>query len=221
MRIILNLTPSKQEVPFSHLPVLAGTLHRWLGPNSEHDGLSLYSFSWWQGGVATRSGLTFPKGARWSVSALAGDFLQRSISGIMSDADIRWGMRVQDVFLMPPPVFNDGGEERLLVSSPVLVKRKDEHNREHHYRYSEPESDALLTETMRTKLRAAGLDATGVSLRFDRNYPKAKTQLVTYRNIENRCNYCPVLITGTAEQKAFAWTVGLGNSTGIGFGGVV
>lgn len=49
MRLHLKLSANSQPVNFNHLPVLAGALHKWLGPNSEHDGLSLYSFSWLQG----------------------------------------------------------------------------------------------------------------------------------------------------------------------------
>ncbi len=221
MRIVLKLSPNQVEVPFDHLPVLAGALHKWLGPNTEHDGLSLYSFSWLQNGQASRSGLRFPKGALWAVSAIDSDFLRRSIEGVLSEPDIRWGMRVEEVTIKIPPAFSDIEENRLLVSSPVLVKRKMPDLNEKHYIYTDLDSDALLTETMQRKLRAAGLDDAGVSLRFDRDYPKAKTQLVKYRNIENRCSYCPVWMTGTAEQKAFAWTVGVGNSTGIGFGAIL
>lgn len=70
MRLHLQLSPSREVVPFNHLPVLTGALHKWLGPNQEHGGLSLYSFSWLQGGRATRNGLRFDDGATWMISAL-------------------------------------------------------------------------------------------------------------------------------------------------------
>jgi len=57
-------------------------------------------------------------------------------------------------------------------------------------------------------------------VRFDLSYHRAGTKLVTYKNIKNRANWCPVIINGKAETKSFAWEVGLGNSTGVGFGGV-
>ncbi|MGN9307593.1 CRISPR-associated endoribonuclease Cas6 [Enterococcus faecium] len=53
---------------------------------------------------------------------------------------------------------------------------------------------------------------------FDRTYYAAKTKLVYYKNIGNKTSICPVIIEGTPEQIAFAWNVGVGNSTGIGFG---
>ena len=36
--------------------------------------------------------------------------------------------------------------------------------------------------------------------------------------IKNKASICPVIVKGTSEQIAFAWNVGVGNSTGIGFG---
>jgi len=215
-------------VEFNHLHILAGALHKWLGPNDEHDGLSLYSFSWLKGSVVRDGALHFPNGAQWYISALDDDFLVRSIGGIFRDPGIRWEMQVANVEVMPLPVFPNGtSEQRFEVLSPVLIKRKIPNSdkpdgfEEKHYLYTDPESDALLTETLQHKLRAAGLPAEGVSVRFDRSYPKAKTQKVMYRNIGNMANYCPVFVCGTAEQLAFGWTVGVGSSTGVGFGSLM
>ena len=220
MRLLLTLSSNRTPVEFNHLHILAGALHKWLGPNEEHDGLSLYSYSWLQGGRANGRGLHFPKGAQWHISALDSDFLSRSIQGIFRDPGIRWGMQVEQCQVVPPPQFPDFGEVRFLCASPIFIKRTLPDGEEKHYLYTDPESDRLLTETLQHKLRAAGLPDTGVSVRFDRDYPKAKTQKVMYRDIGNMSNYCPVHVQGTAEQLAFVWTVGLGNSTGVGFGGL-
>ncbi|MCB9355065.1 MAG: CRISPR-associated endoribonuclease Cas6 [Saprospiraceae bacterium] len=220
MRLLLNLSANRTPVEFNHLHILAGALHKWLGPNEEHDGLSLYSFSWLQGAQAGAGGLHFPKGARWHISAVDGDFLARSIQGIFRDPGIRWGMEVKQCEIVAPPVFPDSGEVRFRCASPIFIKRSLPDGEEKHYLYTDPDSDRLLTETLQHKLRAAGLDDSGVSVRFDREYPKAKTQKVMYRDIGNMANYCPVFVRGTGEQLAFAWTVGMGGSTGVGFGGV-
>lgn len=218
MRLYLTLSPSREIVPFNHLPVLAGALHKWLGPNEVHNGLSLYSFSWLQGAQRTLQGLRFPKGATWFISAIDGEFLSRSIQGIFADPQLRWSMRVEQATIQMPPDFSHTPEVRFLLASPVFIKRKLSDDSEKHYIYTDPESDQLLTETLQHKLRVAGLPDESVSVRFDRNYPKAKTQLLNYRGIDNRCSYCPVWVKGSAEQLAFAWTVGVGNSTGVGFG---
>lgn len=219
MRLCLRLTPSDQVVPFDHLPVLAGTLHHWLGPNEEHGGLSLYSFSWLIGGRMVRDGLIFRNGATWHISALDSEFLRRNIEGIFNDPIIRWGMQVREVVLEGPPQIEEG-QAYFLLTSPVLIKKSREDGGIRHVLWDDPESDALMTQTMHHKMKVAGVESEGFSLRFDREYPKAKTQKVNYKGIDNRCSYCPVIATGTADQLTFAWTVGLGHSTGVGFGGV-
>jgi CRISPR-associated endoribonuclease Cas6 len=90
--------------------------------------------------------------------------------------------------------------------------------RQRHFTFQEYEADIYLTETLQHKLVLAGLSPEGVSVRFDRNNIKAKTKLVTYRGVQNKTSYCPVFINGSSEQIGFAWNVGVGNSTGIGFG---
>lgn len=219
MRLQLHISPSLTVVPFDHLPVLTGALHKWLGPNHEHGGLSLYSFSWLQGGKADAIGLRFPEGATWMISALDGEFLMKNIKGIMADPGINWGMEVREVTLQTPPVLTEP-EFRFLVSSPVLVKTSRPDGTTEHLVFSDPAADEVMTHTMRHKMRVANVCDEGLSLRFDREYPLARTQLVTYRGIDNRANYCPVIARGTPEQLAFVWTVGIGHSTGVGFGGV-
>jgi CRISPR-associated endoribonuclease Cas6 len=77
-----------------------------------------------------------------------------------------------------------------------------------------------MTKTMQTKLRAAGLEqhADAVSVRFDTSYAGAKTKLVDIHGIKNRTSVCPVIVEGSPEAVAFAWDVGVGHSTGAGFG---
>ena len=41
-----------------------------------------------------------------------------------------------------------------------------------------------------------------------------------YNGVENKASWCPVIVEGKPETKAFAWNVGLGNSTGIGLGAI-
>lgn len=219
MRLCLRLTPSEQVVPFDHLHVLAGKLHSWLGPNEEHGSLSLYSFSWLMGGRAVRDGLTFREGATWHISALDSGFLRKNVEGIFSDPVIRWGLEVREVGLEGPPRIEEG-EACFLLTSPVLIKKYRDDGGIIHVLYDDPESDHLMTHTMHRKMQVAGVDSEGFALRFDRKYPKAKTQKVNYKGIENRCSYCPVIATGSADQLTFAWTVGVGHSTGVGFGGV-
>lgn len=222
MRLYLQLSPSREPIPFNHINILAGALHKWLGPNDEHDGLSLYSFSWLGGSRATRNGLVFPNGADWFISSIDGNFLRRSIEGIFADPEIRWGMRVEQVTMRVPPVFREMSEERFRLASPVFYKRKLDDGSEHHFLFDEPETDGFLTENLQFKLSKAGIDATGAAVRFDRSYPNPMTKLVRYADkYEYRASFCPVIVGGTGEQLAAAWCLGIGQATGLGFGSLI
>jgi CRISPR-associated endoribonuclease Cas6 len=70
-------------------------------------------------------------------------------------------------------------------------------------------------------MKIAGLpEDESLKIRFDISSGNKRTKVIDYRGIKNRVNLCPVIMEGKSETKAFAWNVGLGNSTGIGFGAI-
>lgn len=215
MRILLSITRNQTIVPYDNIPALVGSLHKWLGLNEWHNQLSLYSFSWLKGGESGNNGLYFPRGAEWFISAHESTFIKKLIQGIQDDPIINYGLRVKAITIQEPPQFNEN--HSFTLASPVLIKRK-EGEMVKHYLYSDKQADKLITETLMTKLKKAGLNPDGVQVSFKRDYPYSKTKLVNYNGIGNKASICPITIKGTPEQIAFAWNVGIGNSTGIGFG---
>lgn len=219
MRLYLSVSANNKIVPFDHLPNLVGALHKWLGGNDIHDRLSFYSLSWLRRGqTLDKNGLVFPNGADWFISAYDTALIKKVVNGILNDPQIAFGMKVTAVTFRETPVFESG--TRFRVGSPVLIKRNID-ERQKHFTYKEPEADQFLTETFQYKLSKAGLPHTGATVRFDHEDPFAKTKISTYRGIQNKVNYCQVILEGSAEQIGFAWDVGIGNSTGIGFGSLL
>jgi CRISPR-associated endoribonuclease Cas6 len=216
MRIYLSISNSKISIPFDHLPALVGTLHKWIGKNNEfHGSTSLYSFSWLKGAKPVKNGLSFPLGADWFISCYDVDLLKTIIRGIQSDPSIGFGLTVKEMVIREDPPFTNS--QLFTLASPVLVKQNINEVVKH-FTYKDLESDEIMTRTLKTKLTRAELDSSGVSVSFDRTYLNAKTKKVNYKGIGNMSNICPVVVRGTTEQIAFAWNVGIGNSTGIGFG---
>jgi CRISPR-associated endoribonuclease Cas6 len=216
MRIHLKTSKSYTVFPFNYQPVLAGAFHKWVGDENEvHDGLSLYSFSWLQGGFASKKGLCFENGASFFISAFDNGLIKRIINGIYKDPKIGSGLIVKEVVIQEDPIFRS--ESFFHVSSPVLVKR-NEGSRQVHYSFEDEIANSLLTQTMESKLKKAGISMEGIQIKFDTSYPSPKTKVIRYKEINNKVNQCPIIISGSPEQIAFAWNVGVGNSTGIGFG---
>lgn len=223
MRIYLHLTPNTEVVPFNYQQSLVGAFHKWLGANELHDDISLYSLSWLQhmgnprSKVAKdRSGLVFPNGASMFISSPLSDLHQKAVQGIFKDQYINWGMKVEEVRMHPTPDF--GSSQRFLVQSPILIQRylEEEDNKKYFY-HSDPESNDYLTETLQRKLNRHGLSYDAV-VRFDSTYQKPKVKKISYRNLDIKASLCPVIVEGDARAVQFAWEVGVGNSTGIGFG---
>lgn len=219
MRLYLKLSKNKQIVPFDYQINLVGALHKWLGKNDFHDDLSLYSMSWLNGdSKVQKNGLAFPNGANWFISSPNEVFIKTILRGVLEDAFVCFGMYVQDVMIQETPNFKE--TQHFVVASPVFIKRRLE-NRQVYFFHNQEESDVYLTETLQNKLRKMGLSDEGVNVRFDKDFLNPKIKSITYKGIRNKANVCPVIVEGTPEQVAFAWDVGVGNSTGIGFGALV
>ncbi len=218
MRIYLTLSPNTEPVPFNYQQSLVGAFHKWLGENELHDDISLYSLSWLDGGKMRpdKKGLEFRHGAAFFISSPLQKLHQQAVAGIFKDQLIRWGMKVTEVTMKVTPEF--GNEHRFLTQSPILIKRPRIEGKHHQYFfYNDPESDQYLTETLQRKL--ARFDRpTDVSVAFDRSFPRPHTKKTTFNRIDIRASVCPVIIKGNPEAVRFAWEVGVGNSTGIGFG---
>jgi len=221
MRIHLTTNPSRHIFSYNYQQRLTGAIHKWLGPDNPYHGQSaLFSFSLLNGGENVQDqGMRFPHGARWFISAFHPEFVKQLMQGILRDPIITEDLAVQEMMVQEDPAF--GQAHIFKVGSPVLVKQRRPDSTQHHCIFSETAADALLTQSLTGKLASAGLPVEGLRVEFHRNYPGARAKVMHYNKIKNRVNFCPVAISGSPEQLAFAWNVGIGHSTGIGFGSLV
>ena len=218
MRLHFHLSPNQEPVPFDYQHFLTGAFNKWLGNNTQHDEISLYSLSWLYQGFARNGGLEFPKGALWFISIYDESLIAKITDNILTQPDVCCGMRVTKIIQQNTPDFN--GYYAFKVGSPVLAKSKMIEGKVKHYIFSDAEADEVLTSTLHHKMDVAELSPASkqVSVRFDRSYRYAKTKLVKIKGIANRASLCPVIVEGTPEAVQFAWNVGVGHGTGSGFG---
>lgn len=216
MRLYLKLTQNKEVIPFNYQPYLTGALHKWIGAkNEEHNLLSLYSFSWFQNVDTSKDGIKIKSASYFFISAYDEILIKKIIKGIREDPTVCFGTRVVEIQIESTPDFSN--KETFFTASPVFIKRRFANN-EKHITFNDPKATAYLTETLQKKLKIAGLPDGGLTVSFDKDYHSARTKVISYKTIGNKVNICPVIIEGSPEQIAFAWNVGVGNSTGIGFG---
>jgi len=219
MRLHLKLTPNTSIIPFNYQHLLTGCFHKWLGEsNQEHGTISLYSFSWLQNATTAKDGLGTTADSYFFINIYDTTVAKKVIKGILAAPEMFHGVLVKEVSIQEAPSFERSAY--FYVASPVLIKRDTEKGKKH-YQYHEKETSQFLTETLQLKLEKAGLPTSNVSVRFDATYVKAKTKVVAYKTFKSKVNVCPIIIEGSQEQIAFAWNVGVGNSTGIGFGALL
>lgn len=215
MRLYFDLTPNTEPVPFDYQHFLIGAFHKWLGKNELHDGVSLYSLSWLSNGNRDGNSLNFPKGARWFLSCFDPDLCKKVLSAALIDPDVCCGMKVNEIQIAETPHFSNN--QRFVVATPVLIRTFDGVGLKH-LTFADADADKLLTQTLCTKLKHAGISCSGVKVQFDHTYQNPRTRLVTIKGIHNKASLCPVVVSGSPESVSFAWDVGVGHSTGSGFG---
>lgn len=218
MRLYLKLSKNSENIPFNYQHLLTGAIHKWIGKeNMEHGKISLYSFSWLQNVKTNNEWISLTKDSFFFISAFDDSLIKKILKGILNDPEVCCGSKVLDVQMMRTPEFRD--QKQFFCASPIFIKRRfDDSGKESHITFENRLSGQYLTETIKNKLSTAGLPSEGVSIEFDNEYSNPQTKVIHYKGIQNRANICPVIITGTPEQIAFTWEVGVGNSTGIGFG---
>ncbi len=217
MRLLFRLSPNLQPVPFDYQQNLAGWMYNQLGDNSDlHDGTSLYSLSDLARGSVRRGKLDFEGGSTFFLSSYHDAILVELMRNLFnSDTEVAFGMKVEGVDIQREPHF---GERTLFwAKSPVLVRVKREDGGRDHVIYDDPRAGDLLTRTLHTKQRLAGLPEVG-RMYFQPDFENPRTKLIKYKGVQNRASLCPVVVEGGPEVCSFAWNVGAGHSTGIGFG---
>lgn len=218
MRLHIKTTPNKILVPFSYQPQLVEMLHNWLDITEPSGKPALYSFSWLLNAKISENGLNYPNGTKFFISFYNDTHLKQAVKSIMSNAELCFGMRITDIIIEENPDLTN--KTLFQCASPIFVRRH-EGNKDIHYTYKDEIAGKFLTEVLLRKMELAGLprDET-LKIQFDCSSGKAKTKVIDYKGVGNRVNQCPMIIEGKPETKQFAWNVGLGNSTGIGFGAI-
>lgn len=217
MRIHLKIYSGNIIIPFNHQHLLVGTIHKWLGWNDLHGNVALFSFSRIEKGKPLKDGLQLEKYSSMFISAFDNEVIKLLINGIQKDKTMFNDLSVSEIVIQEDPDFSD--RDSFYTGSPILIKRPVGEKTKH-FLYNDKQSNELLKETLITKMKHLGIEDDSLEIYFDQNYSNPKTMLIDYKGISNRANWCSVIIKGKPETKLFAWNVGLGNSTGIGFGAI-
>jgi CRISPR-associated endoribonuclease Cas6 len=180
---------------------------------------ALYSFSWLLNAKVSENALDYPNGAKFFISFHNDVDLKQVVKSIMNNAEMCFGMEITDMTIEENPDLTN--KTLFQCASPIFICRPGS-DKNIHYTFNDENAGKFLEETLLHKMRLVGLPKDdSLKIQFAPSATNAaKIIIIDYRGVNNRVNLCPVIIEGKTETKVFAWNVGLGNSTGIGFGAI-
>ncbi len=140
------------------------------------------------------------------------------IQNIQKSPEMFEGLQVSEIIFENELIFSS--KEYFYTASPIFAKYLNESKTYTHLTFKDDKTGKHLEKVLKMKMEKAGMQDDSLKIYFDKEYKNPKVKLVEYKGIKNKVNVCPVIIEGKPETIAFAYAVGLGNSTGIGFGAI-
>lgn len=227
MRIKIDFTANNVVVPFDYIKNLNGYLHKILGENNKfHDKTSIYSTSFLHGGEMqlNKKGFNFPNGASWYVSSPDNEFITIFINSIYKNPNFAYGMELKKVTLLNYELRSNNNVFKFKTQTPVLLKYFDVEKRKHVFLTFEDDVNVVSLQMKniimkKAKLHNFEINANDFEISFDYEYEKKKIKWIKVKGIFNKASVCPILIkTDNREIVDFIYNVGVGYSSGSGFG---
>jgi CRISPR-associated endoribonuclease Cas6 len=217
-RIELTLSHPEKVVPYNYQPKISAKIKEWANPHNSEGGNAAFSYSWLEGeykSFRNLGGLFYSMGANMVISAYQDTLIEQLSKSISKKKMFLFGMKIRSHKVVDVPVFTKR-EYRFKVTSPVLIK-KQVGDESRYLTYKDKEANDRLTHIMQNKIKAAGLSG-DIRVEFNLKSPVKKLKLIDINGIKYSCSICGVVIKGDPELIRFAYTVGIGQRTGMGFG---
>lgn len=215
LKIYFDLPKEGVAIPINNQKELNSFIHKTLGhDNKYHDAFSNYSISWLMGGkMIDKGSISFSTNPYLFVTSLDSEFIGTLLKGLMDKKYDLFGMKYSHCEMNEFAV--NSRFDTILTNSPVIVK--DENGRK--ISVDNLEFIEYLKQNCIRKLKFCGI----VDDTFDiilRHPEKAKTKKVMVGESFNICTLISCYVYGKPETRKMLYNLGLGGSTGCGFGSV-
>lgn len=216
MRVKINFEANGVILPSHNQHMVNGFVHKCLGKNNEfHDAPNDYCVSMLAGGRLFGQGkLIFDKEMFLVIS---GDenFVSKFVSGALSIGSFN-GNRIIDINPIVEKFYD--GQNHFATLSPILLKRYDGKSAYKFYRVEDEDYESALCSHTKRRLQKVIPDIDVSKVKVTVKCHGAKTKRVIVKNVANVANAHYVTVECTKEIAATLHRIGLGQSTGSGFG---
>lgn len=215
MRIKLVFSGSNNNFDCSPQDIVNSCVHRMLGSDNEyHDKFSPYAVSGLYGGEIIDDKVSYQNGCYFYISSHDENFMNKIFSSIYGGIEMR-DMKLIKVEL-EGFIINDC-YDIIKTISPILLFKKDKL-----LTFKDEEFIEVLTQKSRRKLLHDGFSENDVNTLVIEpfHFENAKLKFPKVHNIINIASQVMLIVRGNKKVRNALYELGLGKSTGCGFGSI-
>ena len=210
----------------------------WLKENGQkyHNEYSTYNHSGIIGGTLKNDfrRIEFKSGfAEIKINSLNEEFITDLLFGISKNPKLDVGNFYFDIIdVIPVPFECSVGQMKFFTVSPIVLKGKEKLPNGHFKQYLFSDDSKITSEMMthtlisRIQRLNQSINTENLNVQFDSLYKKAKSRFYAYeKDVDGQkvkvpifASNCPVIISGDPRAIESAYYLGIGHSTGAGFG---
>lgn len=208
------LTKPNVNIPINNQKELNSFIHRCIGKdNKYHNSFSDYAISSLQGGkLGTNGNLVFESNPYFVVSSENAEFISTFMMGIQFGGEKMFDM---EFARMEPCEFKvHDFVDNVVTISPILIKKDGRK-----LTYKDEGWLEAINLNCKQKLEHAGINDNTFAVEI-RNIDKAKVKNVHVGDVFNPCSMISLKVRGTKKARTAIYNMGIGNSTGSGFGSI-
>lgn len=222
MIIKVYFEKTNKPIPFSNQKQLNGFNHNVLGQNNKyHDKFSNYSISNIRGGKpnAKKEGLMFEKEPYIQVSSKDTEFINKYLEGLIAvqntDKANFFGLKATrfESYDHKP---SKNGFDVIKTNSPIIIKDEDGKTK---LTCNDANWLKRLIENSKAKLKHEGIEDDTFNI-VAKNKDNLKSRMLMVGDVFNPCTSAVLTVYGKESTRYALYNMGLGNSTGSGFGSV-
>ena len=220
MRIKISFKPSMVKHSGSIHHYVNGMIHKLLGSNNKyHNNFSTYAVSSLQGGKLINGGIVFNNGAYLYISFPdSTSFYNDIMMGLLTSdktfaGDLEFDNKIDECDFKPHKSY-----DIVRTISPILLKNDNGET----ITFKDDDFIRIITEKSKKKLIKNGISvekADSIEL-IPFHFENGKLKYVKVKNVVNVSSQVMFLVKGDIQARYMLYCLGLGKSTGSGFGSV-
>lgn len=217
MRIKIELTQPTESVPVNNQHFLNGFIFASFGKNcNKHDKFSDYNITSLQGGKLNddKKTLSFPKSKPYFYISGNDEFIKFAVNAFVNSNASFFGMKFYNIDVTNDFKVNEYFDH-IVTISPIIVKNKNGKK----ISFKDSQWIENLTDNCKKKLEYLGINDPTFRLEIV-NPHKAKEKCIWVGNTFNICSNVRLKVHGYKRTRTILYNMGLGGSTGSGFGGI-